>query len=123
MSTRKPVPHPAQKAKHNKSHKKLPTMDKEGKFMNVLKEQNDQRQQITSSIANRASFLHNTAINNKRNEANRLLNTMAAGMQPIANDGRFRQLSNAEMQAAGLRVQSLQRDIRNTQPIIGTQGR
>jgi hypothetical protein len=123
MSTRKEVPHPAQKKKHNKSHKKLPTMDKEGKLMNIVRENETKRPQIAASISNRANFLHNTAINNMRSEANRLQGLFAEGAQSFANDGRFRRLSNEERMVLGQRAQRLSNDIRNMQPIIGAQGR
>lgn len=123
MSTRIEVPHPAQKRKHNKAHKKMPTMEKAGKIANILSETNDKRQQIASSIENRARFLHNTAMNNKRNELNRLTNIYATGVQPFANDGRFYRLTENERRNIGLRTEGLRQDITNAQPIIGNQAR
>ena len=122
MSSRKEVPHPSSKKKHDKLHKRMPTMEKAGRFMNLLREQEDKRQQINSSIINRANFLHNTKINNALNEVSRLNNIRQTGMVPFGNDGRFRRLSPQDMQAAGLRATTLTNEIRNAQPIIETRG-
>ena len=121
MSSRKEVPHPTAKRKHDKLHKRMPTMEKAGKFMNIMREQEDKRNQINASILNRANFLHNTRIHNALNQVNRLTNQRQACLVPFANDGRFRKLSKRDMEQAGLRVGSLTSEIRNAQPIIGTQ--
>ena len=121
MSSRKEVPHPAAKRKHDKLHKRMPTMEKAGKIMNIMKEHEDKHNQINSSIINRANFLHNTRVNNALNEVSRLTNQKQAGMVPFANDGRFRKLSKKDMEHAGLRTATLTHEIRNAQPIIGPQ--
>ena len=125
MSTRKPVPHPAEKKKHDKAHSKMPTNDKEWKLMNRLKGLGDKKQQIASSIVDRNQFLHNTMINNKKNEAQRILGTLQDGPMAFANDGRFRQIPLSQSQTAmlGQRGANLINHIRTMTPIIGQQGR
>jgi hypothetical protein len=120
MSTRKEVPHPARNKKQSKGKKK-PTMDMEGKLMNRLYENEDKRKQLAASITNRNAFLHNTASNNMRNEVSRLYGIYQAGSQPCANDGRYRPLSQTQLDGIADRVNTLKNRINNAQPIIGNQ--
>jgi hypothetical protein len=125
MSTRKPVQHPEQRKKHDKTHSKMPTNDKQFKLMNRLKDLDDKKSQIASNIVSRNQFLHNTMINNKKNEANRILGILQYGPMAFANDGRFRRvpLTQSQTNMLGQRGANLLNDIRTMTPIIGQQGR
>lgn len=125
MSTRIKPQHPAEKQKHDKSHKKMPTSDKEWKLMNRIKELGDKKQQIASSIVSRGQFLHNTMINNKKNEVQRLAGVLTDGPMSYANDGRFLREQLTPQQRASLlqRGMKLTNDIKTMTPLIGKQSR
>ena len=111
MSTRIPVPHPAQKHKHNKSHKRMPTMQKEVKLNSILDEKRDK---LAAPITNRANFLHNTAVNNTRNEVNRLLGLFSECVQSYGNDGRFTKMSDSERKTLLARANMIKDQIEHT---------
>lgn len=121
MSTRLPVKHPAQMKVYTKKGS-LPTMDKEGKLMNRMYENEHNRNKLNSSIQHRLNFLHNTEMNNKHNEVSRLYNIYQTGSAPYANDQRMK-LSNKQLAKIRERGTSLNDDITHKQPIIGNQAR
>lgn len=129
MSTRipiPPVPSASQKKKHNATHKRMPTDEKDVKLKTrLMEQQNKNAAALKGSIANRMQFLQNTKVSNMRNEKDRLTNTLVNGPMAYANDGRYTpiNLSTGERVKLTARREVLQDNIKNIQPIIGAQGR
>ena len=121
MSTRLEVPHPvAQKQKLK--FKGLPTMSKEGKFRNMMEEQDKVRQHQAASNSNRMTFLKNQLVKNKLNEHDRLTNTLEASATAHANPTRFKLPPGMKMKFEK-RKERLKEEARNAHAYIGPEAR